>query len=212
MKFNSNIMCESGECHITSDKEIHGIEIDFVGKARITSSLPNGWMLRGGENKIVIISLNKSSITNAVLFKYIGNIILKNVLICNIDGSSSKSNIQKTSYKWGDLNFEWEKEADLDLNKINNPRKNIANLKKNQYIYNYEANLNAANKELYLNNVPYSGLYHIPEDTDVPMTGPFPNKNSKPLSYGVSKKTQIKKARKRNNARQMKMTNKKGGY
>ena len=36
--------------------------------------------------------------------------------------------------------------------------------------------------EFFLGNKPYTGAYHIPHDTNIPMTGAQFNKNSKPLS------------------------------
>ena len=42
--------------------------------------------------------------------------------------------------------------------------------------------LKAKEGEFYLGDKPYTGSYHIPHDTNIPMSGARFNKNSKPLS------------------------------
>ena len=58
------ISCENGECSISSDTDIMGIELTFKGKATITPQLPQSWYLRGTKTKMLIFTLQNVPIKN----------------------------------------------------------------------------------------------------------------------------------------------------
>ena len=101
----ATISCEEGECLISSNKEIMGIEINFRGKANITPELPEGWYLRGNNSKIIIFTLQNVPIKNQLLFKYEGVIELKKVIVANTEAKQFKCIIKKNKSKW--LNQDW---------------------------------------------------------------------------------------------------------
>jgi len=66
----STIICNDGECSIESNVDILGIEIDFVGIADITPTLPDGWIMQGNKNKMLLIGLQGLPIKNQKLFTF----------------------------------------------------------------------------------------------------------------------------------------------
>ena len=108
----ATISCEEGECLISSNTEIMGIEINFRGKANITPELPEGWYLRGNNSKIIIFTLQNVPIKNQLLFKYEGVIELKKVIVANTEAKQFKCIIKKNKSKW--LNQDWSMNIEAD--------------------------------------------------------------------------------------------------
>tara|TARA_R100000781_G_scaffold91584_1_gene56696 strand:+ start:3504 stop:4091 length:588 start_codon:yes stop_codon:yes gene_type:complete len=115
-----NIVYENGECSISSDMDIMGIEINFRGKAIITPKLPDGWYLRGSQKKIIIFTMQNTPIKNTSLFTYEGTITLTDALSVNTDLKKVRTNVLKDRSDWGeqywDLSSEsgnWDKFKDI---------------------------------------------------------------------------------------------------
>ena len=77
------INCDDGECYLKSSSGVSGIEINFEGQAKITPQLPEGWILQGNNNKLIIFSLQKKTIENQMLFIYEGFMKITSVIACN---------------------------------------------------------------------------------------------------------------------------------
>ena len=83
----ATISCEQGECSLDSEVEIMGIQIHFQGKAEITPELPEGWILQGNNNKMLMVSLSGVAIKKQTLFTYKGKINIANVILSDKDAN-----------------------------------------------------------------------------------------------------------------------------
>ena len=108
----ATISCEKGECLISSDTDIMGIEMHFRGKANITPELPEGWYLRGNNSKIIIFTLQNVPIKNQLLFKYEGVIELKKVIVANKEAKQFKCIVKKDESQW--LKQDWSMNVEAD--------------------------------------------------------------------------------------------------
>ena len=99
----ATIVCNDGDCSIDSNVEILGIEINFSGKAEITPTLPDNWIMQGNENKIIIFTIQGIPITKQSLFTYIGEVNINNVILSNKEA-------KKVSYTITDEKSNWIKE------------------------------------------------------------------------------------------------------
>ena len=108
----SVISCEKGSCVISSDTDILGIEIHFTGKVNIKPTLPEGWYLRGNNNKIIIFTMQNVPIKNQKLFEYEGTITLKKAIVANTEGKQIKCIVNKDKSQWS--NQEWSLDIEAD--------------------------------------------------------------------------------------------------
>ena len=77
----ATISCEQGECNLDSEVDIMGIQVHFKGKAEITPQLPEGWILQGNNNKMLIVSLSGVPIKKQTIFTYKGKINISNLIL-----------------------------------------------------------------------------------------------------------------------------------
>ena len=108
----SSIICNDGDCTIESNVDILGIEIDFTGTADITPTLPDGWIMQGNKNKMLLIGLQGSPIKNQKLFTYEGIINIKRVIVANKDAKQIKCNIKNVTPTWTNQHWDTSLEAD----------------------------------------------------------------------------------------------------
>ena len=108
----SKIICNDGECSIESNVDILGIEIDFVGIADITPTLPDGWIMQGNKNKMLLIGLQGLPIKNQKLFTYEGSFTIKKVIVANNEAKRIICNIEKVNPTWTEQNWFMDIEAD----------------------------------------------------------------------------------------------------
>lgn len=108
----STIICNDGECSIESYVDILGIEIDFVGIADITPTLPDGWIMQGNKNKMLLIGLQGTPIKNQKLFTYEGSFTIKKVIVANNEAKRIVCNIKKVNPTWTEQNWSMDIEAD----------------------------------------------------------------------------------------------------
>ena len=96
----ASVICQQGECSISSDTDILGIEIHFKGKVNIKPTLPEGWYLRGNNNKIIIFTMQNVPIKNQLLFEYEGTITLNKCIVANSEAKQIKCIVKKDESEW----------------------------------------------------------------------------------------------------------------
>ena len=96
----ASVICQKGECSISSDTDILGIEIHFTGKVNIKPTLPEGWYLRGNSSKIIIFTMQNVPIKNQKLFEYEGTITLNKCIVANIEAKQIKCIVKKDESQW----------------------------------------------------------------------------------------------------------------
>ena len=106
------INCDDGECYLKSSSGVSGIEINFEGQAKITPQLPEGWILQGNNNKLIIFSLQNKTIENQMLFIYEGFMKITSVIACNNKSERYNETFNKSQLSWGSSNWEMNIEND----------------------------------------------------------------------------------------------------
>tara|TARA_Y100001938_G_scaffold59437_1_gene83038 strand:- start:33 stop:611 length:579 start_codon:yes stop_codon:yes gene_type:complete len=96
----ATIVCNDGDCSIDSDVEILGIEINFSGKAEITPTLPDNWIMQGNNKKIIIFTIFGTPITKHQLFTYIGQVDITKVILANKQGQKIASKVTNEKSDW----------------------------------------------------------------------------------------------------------------
>ena len=104
--------CEDGECYLQSDSGVAGIEIKFKGQAIITPQLPEGWILQGRNNKLVIFTLEDKTLNNQLLFTYEGFVQITSVIACNNEAQRYEEIFTKSPISWGSSDWALDSEAD----------------------------------------------------------------------------------------------------
>ena len=108
----ATIICQKGECLISCDTDIMGIEIHFTGKVNIKPTLPEGWYLRGNSSKIIIFTMQNVPIKNQLLFQYEGTIKLNKAIVANVEAKQIKCIVKKDESQWTRQNWSLNVEAD----------------------------------------------------------------------------------------------------
>ena len=108
----ATIICNKGDCSISSDTGIMGIEIYFKGKSTITPQLPDGWYLRGNKTKIIIFAIQNVPIKNQLLFKYNGIVNIKRVIVANSEGKQFKCVVKRDKSGWASQDWSMNIESD----------------------------------------------------------------------------------------------------
>ena len=107
-----HISADNGECYLESGVDVAGIQIKFNGQAEITPQLPEGWILQGNADKMLIFSLEGKIIKNQLLFTYEGVVKIKDVVACNKHGERFHETFNKRPLSWGTSNWDMSIEAD----------------------------------------------------------------------------------------------------
>ena len=108
----AKIICNNGECSITSDTDILGIELEFNGVAEITPSLPENWILQGNKTKIIIFTTQSVPIKNSTLFSYIGDMKIIKSIVVNTQAQKILSDIENVKFKWNNQNWNLNQESE----------------------------------------------------------------------------------------------------
>tara|TARA_Y100001963_G_scaffold126628_1_gene179319 strand:- start:866 stop:1396 length:531 start_codon:yes stop_codon:yes gene_type:complete len=119
----SSIIINNGDCYIESNVDIMGIEIDFIGAASITPTLPEGWIMQGNKSKMILVSLQGVGIKNQKLFTYFGSIKINNIIVANNEGKSVFCKIENVNPTWIRQNWSMDKETDTWDNFKNKAKK-----------------------------------------------------------------------------------------
>ena len=105
------ISINQGECLLDSDVDVMGIQIHFSGKAVITPALPEGWIMQGNNNIILMFALQNVPIQKQLLFTYKGEINISKLIVSDAEGIRLYGNGQRDSVNWLRQSFEIDKET-----------------------------------------------------------------------------------------------------
>ena len=127
------IMADNGICSLETYAGVMGIQLHFIGEAEITPELPEGWILQGNNNTILIFTLGANPIQNQELFSYRGYIKIVKAIISNDKGERLSERIKEVNSNWGSQSFDfsidtssWEDYKDTKrVGKVNRTRYNL---------------------------------------------------------------------------------------
>ena len=101
------ITIDNGICSLEADVGVMGIQLKFKGKAEITPELPEGWILQGNNNTIIIFTLQNNPIQNQTLFSYVGSVEIIGAIISNDKGERLSERITRNYSNWGSQSFDF---------------------------------------------------------------------------------------------------------
>ena len=105
------IMADNGICSLEADVGVMGIQLHFIGEADITPELPEGWILQGNNNIIIMVTLTGNPIQNQTLFTYKGYIKIVKAIISNDKGEQLSERIKEVNSNWGSQSFDFSIDA-----------------------------------------------------------------------------------------------------
>lgn len=119
------IYASEGICYVSSNTEIAGIQLTYEGKAHITPTLPDGWILQGNKNTIIIFCLQNMTFKNQELFHYLGNVNIKKAVVCNKQAQplsdiiiKDKVSYEKQLYTFDGQETNWDNLKSKKQNKV----------------------------------------------------------------------------------------------
>ena len=101
------IIADNGICSLEADVGVMGIQLEFKGKAEITPELPEGWILQGNNNTIIIFTLQTNPIQNQTLFSYVGSMEIVGAIVSNDKGERLSERIKRNYVNWGSQLFDF---------------------------------------------------------------------------------------------------------
>ena len=119
--YNGNLNIGQKTIRIDTNINYQGIEIEYVGTINITSLLPSSYIVKSGNNKVIIIKLIKNDDILSDLFTYKGVAMITKGMIVTQDLEThniyiNKSNLElynrldgdydNISKNWNDLSFD----------------------------------------------------------------------------------------------------------
>ena len=127
------IIADNGICSLEADVGVMGIQLKFKGNAEITPELPEGWILQGNNNTIIIFTLQNNPIQNQTLFSYVGSVEIVGAIISNDKGERLSERIKRNYANWGSQSFNLDKgtsswEDYKDTKRVGKVKKTIYNL------------------------------------------------------------------------------------
>lgn len=78
------------------------VEIDYIGKIRAESNMPDGFIVLENNNKIIIIRFNQNQMPEHI-FSYEGKFKIKTARVYDGSGASILSEIDTLSHKWNNM-------------------------------------------------------------------------------------------------------------
>ena len=101
-KFESTFSYESGKMYLKSSEKPLAVDIMYKGLIKGVSSLPNGFFILEGNNRILIINFNNKDMPEEIL-SYLGYFDALKVKVYSKEGVSY-STIDKNSTIWNKMN------------------------------------------------------------------------------------------------------------
>ena len=107
--YNGNLNISKNAVSIETDYIYQGIEIDYIGVLNIESTLPSDYIVRKGNNKILIIKLQNNNRNIIDLFTYTGKAIISKCVLVTKELESYNLYINNTALELYDaLEGNWE--------------------------------------------------------------------------------------------------------
>ena len=107
--YNGNLNISKNSVSIETDYIYQGIEIDYIGVLNIESTLPSDYIVRKGNNKILIIKLQNNNRNIIDLFTYTGKAIISKCVLVTKELESYNLYINNTALELYDaLEGNWE--------------------------------------------------------------------------------------------------------
>ena len=101
------ITIDNGICSLEADVGVMGIQLKFKGTAQITPELPEGWILQGNNNTIIMFTLGTNPIQNQTLFSYVGSVEIVGAIISNDKGERLSERLKRNYSNWGSQSFDF---------------------------------------------------------------------------------------------------------
>jgi len=101
------IMTDNGICSLKTNVDVMGIQLQFKGTAEITPELPDGWILQGNRNTIIMFTLQSVPIQNQTLFSYKGFVDITSGIISNDKGERLSDRLLINNPDWKLQGFTW---------------------------------------------------------------------------------------------------------
>jgi hypothetical protein len=101
------IMADNGICSLETYAGVMGVQLHFIGEAEITPELPEGWILQGNNNTILMFTLGNNPIQNQTLFTYKGYIKIVKAIISNGKGEQLSERIKEVNSNWDSQSFDF---------------------------------------------------------------------------------------------------------
>ena len=127
------ITIDNGICSLEADVGVMGIQLKFKGTAQITPELPEGWILQGNNNTIIIFTLGANPIQNQTLFNYKGSIEIVGAIVSNDKGERLSERLKRNYANWGSQSFDFSVDTSSwedykDTKRVGKVKKTIYNL------------------------------------------------------------------------------------
>ena len=127
------IIADNGIYSLEADVGVMGIQLEFKGKAEITPQLPEGWILQGNRNRIIIFTLQDTPIQNQTLFNYKGSIEIVGAIVSNDKGERLSEGLKRNYANWGSQSFDFSVDTSSwedykDTKRVGKVKKTIYNL------------------------------------------------------------------------------------
>ena len=125
------IIADNGICSLEADVGVMGIQLKFKGKAQITPELPEGWILQGNNNTILMFTLQNNPIQNQILFSYKGSVEIVGAIVSNDKGERLSERIKRNYANWGSQSFDFS--VDTSIWEDYKDTKRVGKVKKTTY-------------------------------------------------------------------------------
>ena len=100
-----------GNVFFETNGEVAAFEIDYIGAIKGIKKLGDGWTIKIGENKIVILSMAQSELTE-LLFNYVGELEITSCKFVGWNEVLYHARVTNLSQnKWSDNYGEWAYDA-----------------------------------------------------------------------------------------------------
>ena len=100
-----------GEVTFEGNGEVAGFEIDYTGGIKGINKLDEGWIIKIGRKKIIIISLSEKPLSE-LLFTYIGSLKIINCVFVNWDEEIYTAKVKNLNTgEWNRNTGQWGSDA-----------------------------------------------------------------------------------------------------
>ena len=173
----------NGNCSISSNEDIRGIEIHYAGVVSITDKTPEGFNIIISNNKIIIFPLGEGNLTE--LFDYQGEFKVIRILVADKDGNQVPTSIKRVM-DYAELLDTKAEDMTTNSEKLNATYKYANKVKKTSVNTKIISNLNTNNYTLTLfkeDGSEYTGKFHIHKADNRIMSGEKHSEASEELFY-----------------------------